>query len=655
MLKRILSWLLGPPLRTEASGLQSVGVGTGIALLGLDALASAAYGPEAALTVLLPLGAAGTGYLVPLSVAIVLLLLIIQLSYRQTIAAYPDAAGSYLVARTNLGSRTGLFAAAALWIDLVLNVAVAVAAGVGALVSAVPFLAPHTLAVCLVILLVLTAVNLRGTRDTALMLALPTALFVGCLFAVLVLGAFRAMGAGGVSWASAGGASAAGVSDAVSPWLLLRAFASGCTAMTGVEAVSNAVPVFGEPRVIKARRTLSSIVAILSVLVLGEAILCAVFRIAARPPGDTSYESVLSQLTRVVVGRTAFYYVTMAAVVAVLCLSANTSFAAFPRLCEQLAVDGYLPSGFAHRGPRLVYSRGIVLLSLLAGALLVAWRGVTDRLVPLFAVGALLAFTLSQAGMVAHWYRARGQAHRRRALAINAVGTIATGATLGIVLVAKFSEGAWLTVVALMALMVVFGSIEARNLARTRVTASAEPLDLQAVSAPIIVVPLTNLDRVTQKALRFSLALSKEVTALQVLAGDPGERDLSHDWEIEVEAPCRQAGHEPPKLVVLRSSLRRLVDPIVEHVRRTALVNPQRSLVIVLPELGARHWYHFIFGRVSTAALRARLLLEGGPNVIVANVYWYPEEADRRGRGWGGKSGDTLPQKRRSFPRRDDR
>jgi len=637
MLKRMLSWLLGPPLRTEESRLQGVGIGTGIALLGLDALASAAYGPEAALTVLLPLGAAGPAYLVPLSVAIVVLLLIIQLSYRQTIAAYPDAGGSYVVARSNLGPGAGLFAAAALWIDFVLNVAVAIAAGVGALVSAVPPLLPHTLALCLAILLVLTAINLRGTRDTALALALPTALFVGCLFTVLVVGAVKAAGTGTLAlpWASTA-ASPSSASGAISPWLLLRAFASGCTAMTGVEAVSNAVPVFGEPRVIKARRTLASIVAILSLLVLGVALLCAVFHITARPPGETSYESVLSQLTRTVVGRHAFYYVTMAAIIAVLCLSANTSFAAFPRLCEQLAVDGYLPARFAHRGPRLVYSWGIVLLALLAGALLVAWRGVTDRLVPLFAVGALLAFTLSQAGMVAHWYRARGQRFRRQALGVNAVGTIATGATLVIVLVAKFSEGAWLTVGAFAALMIAFRRIEARNRNRAQVTASAEPLDLRSLSAPLILVPLTDLDRVAHKALRFSLALSDEVTALQVLAGDPGERDLSPVWAREVEAPCRLAGHAPPKLVVLRSSLRRLVDPVVEHVQRTALVNPQRSLVIVLPELGERRWYRFIFGGARAAALRARMLLEGGPNVIVANVYWYREEADR---GHAGRRG----------------
>jgi hypothetical protein len=222
-------------------------------------------------------------------------------------------------------------------------------------------------------------------------------------------------------------------------------------------------------------------------------------------------------------------------------------------------------------------------------------------------------------------------------LGINALGTMATGATLVIVLVAKFSEGAWLTVGAFAALMVVFRRIEARNRDRAQVTASAEPLDLRSLSAPLILVPLSNLDRVAHKALRFSLALSSEVTALQVLAGDPGERDLSPVWAAEVEASCRLAGYAPPKLVVLRSSLRRLVDPIVEHVRRTALVNPERSVVIVIPELGERHWYRFVFRRAHAAALRARLLLEGGANVIVANVYWYLEEEARRARRRGGR------------------
>jgi amino acid transporter len=629
MPSRIVSWLIGPPLRTEASRHESLGVATGIPALGLDALASAAYGPEAALTVLLPLGVGGPALVLPLAVTIVTLLIIVQFSYRQTIAAYPSGGGSYVVASRNLGRRAGLLAGAALWVDYLLNAAVAISAGVGALVSAVPALLPHTLALCLGILVALTAVNLRGVRDSALVLAVPTYLFVGCLSTVVILALTR--------WAQAGGHPAAVMpppalpvaTTTASAWLLLRAFASGCTAMTGVEAVSNAVPLFREPRMVRARRTLAVIVAILVLLVIGVGCLSRIFQIGATPPGQAGYESVLSQLTRAVVGRGLFYYVTMGAITAVLCLSANTSFAAFPRLCRQLALDGYLPTPFAHLGLRLVYTAGIGLLALLAGALLVVFGGVTDRLVPLFAVGAFLAFTLSQLGMVVHWHRARGQRFRAQALAVNAAGALATTMTLAIVLLAKLAEGAWLTVVAIGALLLLFDRIQARTRGLERATEAADPLDFGDLKPPLVLVPLRRLDRVARKGLRFALTISDDVTALQVLASDPGDIDLSLTWHTLVERPCEQADRRAPKLVVLRSTFRRVVDPIVHHVRRTALVHPDRPIVIVVSELGERRWYHLLLRNYRATALKARLLLEGGPGVVVANTPWYVEEETR--------------------------
>ena len=423
--KSILDILFGPPL-LDADKKERVSPATGIPVFGLDALSSAAYGPEAALTILLVLGSAGIGYILPITFTIIVLLGIVYFSYRQTIAAYPSGGGSYTVASANLGRRLGLVAGAALLVDYILNVAVGISAGVGALVSAFPGLYPHTLALCLGILLILTIVNLRGTREAGLAFIVPTYVFVGCLGIVIVIGLVKTALNSGHPIPVAPIPSASPAVTAVSLWLLLKAFASGCTAMTGVEAVSNGVPVFRNPNVENARTTLTTIIAILMVLLAGIAFLCRWYGITATPQDQAGYQSVLSQLTTAVSGRNIFYYITMGAVLAVLALSANTSFADFPRVCRSIAEDGYLPHAFTIRGRRLVFSVGIWVLALLAGLLLVVFGGITDRLIPLFAIGAFSAFTFSQTGMVVHWKR-NGGPRARRDMMINGLGAVATG------------------------------------------------------------------------------------------------------------------------------------------------------------------------------------------------------------------------------------
>ncbi|WP_438039522.1 APC family permease [Sorangium sp. So ce128] len=342
-------------LASDEEEKEQIGPLSGIPVLGLDALASASYGPEAALTVLLPLGALGVHYIVPLSALVIGLLAIVYVSYRQTIAAYPSGGGSYIVAKENLGTRAGLVAAAALLIDYVLNVAVAVSAGVGAMVSAVPALLPHTLGLCLAVLVVLTAANLRGLRTAGLVFLVPTYAFLGCLFAVIGIGIGKTILHGGHPPPVVAPPSLPVALGTASLALLCHSFASGCTAMTGVEAVSNGVPAFRKPSSEQARRTLSYIVASLGILLAGIAILARAYGITATEPGKSGYQSIVSQIVGAVVGRGAFYYVTLAAVVAVLMLSANTSFADFPRLCRLLALDRFLPEPFIHRGrPRLL-------------------------------------------------------------------------------------------------------------------------------------------------------------------------------------------------------------------------------------------------------------------------------------------------------------
>jgi amino acid transporter len=398
--------LFGRPLASSEDEEERITPTQGIPTFGLDALSSAAYGPEAALTILLPLGLLGVQYIVPLTFAVIGLLVIVYFSYRQTIAAYPNGGGSYTVAKENLGNRAGLLAGAALMIDYLLNVAVGISAGIGALVSAVPSLLPHTLAMCLAVLIILTVVNLRGVKEAGTAFVAPTYLLVGTLVVVIVLGFYKVVASGGHPVAVvAPPRHASAALQAVGLWILVKAFASRCTALTGVEAVSNGVQAFRKPVVPAARATLTTIIAILILLLGGIAVLIRYYGIMATDPGAPGYQSVLSMVTGAVAGKGIFYHVTMFSVLLVLCLSANTSFADFPRLCRMVARDDYLPHSLATRGRRLVFSQGIWALAILSGLLLILFGGVTDRLIPLFAVGAFMAFTLSQAGMVGHWWR----------------------------------------------------------------------------------------------------------------------------------------------------------------------------------------------------------------------------------------------------------
>lgn len=391
----ILDLVVGKPIRTSDERAEQIGPTQGIPIFGLDALSSAAYGPEAALTLLIPLGLLGVRYIVPVSAAIITLLVIVYFSYRQTIAAYPSGGGSYTVARFNLGASAGLLAAAALLADYILTAAVGISAGVGALVSAVPSLLPHTVSLCVGILIVITIVNLRGVREAGAVFAVPTYLFVGTLLITIVVGIFRVLLSGGHPTPVVALPSPQAMTAVVSFWLLLKVFASGCTALTGVEAVSNGVKAFREPTVKNAQRTLTVIIFLLAVMLAGISYLVKMYGIAATDPGQSGYQSVLSMLTAAVFGKGLFYYLTIGSILTVLSLSANTAFADFPRLCRAIAQNNYLPHVFGYRGRRLVYTYGIVVLALLCGGVLILFGGVTDRLIPLYAVGAFMAFTLS--------------------------------------------------------------------------------------------------------------------------------------------------------------------------------------------------------------------------------------------------------------------
>ncbi len=612
--------LFGRPLASAEDQGQRISPAQGIPTFGLDALSSAAYGPEAALTILLPLGLAGVRYIIPLMAAIIVLLTIVYFSYRQTIAAYPTGGGSYTVAKENLGRRAGLLAAAALMIDYLLNVAVGISAGIGALVSAVPSLQKHTLGLCLIVLVVLTIVNLRGVREAGSAFITPTYFFVGTLGIVIALGLYRVVAAGGHPHALVSPAHVPAATGAVGLWLLLKAFASGCTALTGVEAVSNGVLAFREPVVPAARKTLGTIIVILIVLLGGIAALVRYYGISATVPGEAGYQSVLSMVTAAVAGRGIFYHLTMFSVLLVLCLSANTSFADFPRLCRAVAIDDYLPHALAARGRRLVYSEGIWALAVLAAGLLILFGGVTDRLIPLFAVGAFLAFTLSQAGMVAHWKKSKS-ATAIHSMLINGLGTVATGITVLVVLAAKFAEGAWVVVLLLPAALILMARIRRHYERVAQELQAKEARITQKQHPPIVIVPMEEWNAAAQKALRFAMTLSPEVQAVHIECD--GDDRITSEWKTAVEQPAREAGVPVPKLVTLRSPYRMVLHPLVNYVLAVEKENRNRTIAVAISVMVERHWYHYFLHNQRAEVLTAMLLLGGDRRINVINVPWY--------------------------------
>ncbi len=549
--------------------------------------------------------------------------MIVYFSYRQTIAAYPAGGGSYTVAKFNLGPGAALLAAAALLADYILTAAVGISAGVGALVSAVPSIQPHTVSICVGILIVVTVLNLRGVRDAGTAFAIPTYLFLGTLLITIVAGVLRVILSGGHPTPVSALPPAPPITEAVSYWLLLKVFASGCTALTGVEAVSNGVKAFREPTVDNARRTLTVIIFLLAVMLAGISYLVNAYGISATDPGQPGYQSVLSLLSAAVFGKGIFYYLTMGSVLFVLSLSANTAFADFPRLCRAIAQNNYLPHAFGYRGRRLVYTYGIAVLAVLCGGLLMLFGGVTDRLIPLYAVGAFLAFTLSQAGMVVHWRKNRGPGWLRKAF-VNGIGSFVTGVTVGVVLVAKFVDGAWITIIFIPMTIVFFVAIRRHYHAVKMLTACKVPVRAAILNEqPIVVIPVEHWSDVTRLGIEFAARLSSEVIALHVDPAAEHSEPLETDWEHYVNRPFRELGKEPPKLQTLPSPYRFIIVPIVQFILDLSEKNPNRSIIVVIPELVEDRWYEYFLHNQRGRLLEWVLVARGNERIFTVNAPWY--------------------------------
>jgi amino acid transporter len=624
----ITDFLIGRPLANSEQRAEHVGSAAGVPIFGLDALTSAAYGPEAALALLMPLGIAGVHYIIPISIAIITLLIIVFFSYRQTIDAYPNGGGSYTVARENLGTLPSLLAAAALMIDYILTAAVGISAGVGALVSIdAAALQKHRLLLCLAILLLLTLVNMRGVRETGGAFLIPTYLFVGTLLTVICVGLFKSFLSGGHPHPVVPPPTLPPATAALSLWLIIKAFSSGCAALTGVEAVSNGVTAFREPRSQNAKKTLTVIILVLTALLAGIALLCNFYGIGAVDPDSPHYQSVISELTAAVMGRGVFYYTTIAGILMALSLSANTAFADFPRLTRAIALDRFLPGVFMIRGRRLLYSHGIYALATFTAILLIVFRGVTDRLIPLYAIGAFLAFTLSQAGMVVHWRRHKEKGSTLH-MFINGLGAVATGITVMVVLIAKFAEGAWITAVLIPLLILLMLRVR-RHYDRVAAEVNCNrPLSLDNIQPPIVVLPMDRWSRITEKGMRFALMLSRDIRAVHVHIGEDQDTkdeddELTPIWQKMVAKPLEAAQLDVPQLVILRSPYRFVVAPLVDYILKLEADNPRRQIAVLVPELVVSRWWQNLLHNQRAQVLKVLLLVKGSQRILVVNIPWY--------------------------------
>ncbi len=598
MMRSVYRLVFGRPLRTSEGDHERLDRPRAIGAFGLDALSSVAYGPDEILYVLVLAGSAGVAWNLPIAAAIVALLAIVITSYRQTIFAYPHGGGSYTVARENLATGVSLVAAAALMVDYLTTVAVSITAGVEAIIAFAPALDTIRVPLDVGLILLLMFVNLRGVREAGGLFVIPTYIFVGSLGLLIAWGLFRLTLGGGLPQVPALPAQPI---EAVSLFLILRAFAGGCTAMTGVEAIANGVPVFQPPETKNAASTLVILAAVLCALFLG--VVALGNAIGAVPSGQAN---VIAQIGQAVVGSSPLFYLVQISAAVILALAANTSFNGFPLLAAIMARDSYLPHQFGHRGLRLAYSNGIVVLGSLAILLVIAFGGRTHALIPLFAIGVFLCFTLSQTGMVRHWHRLRGPGWPAK-LAINGVGAVTTGIVTLIVVTTKFAEGAWIVLVLIPVLVATFSRIHAHYVDEAEELNVGHP-PRPAATPHNLLIPVARLDCAVAETVGYALSIGGTVRAMHVVTEDDDAEALRTSWAAwGVEVP----------LVLVPSPYRTLVGPLLHEIRRIHKEAGGR-VTVLLPEVVPRHWWQE--GLHNQTVLTLQLALRGAPGVVVTTV-----------------------------------
>ena len=574
----------------------------GLAALSLDALSSVAYGPEAIVIVLVAAGTAGLSYTLPVTLAIVLLLAVLVISYRQVIAAFPGGGGAYAVASKHLGGMASLVAAASLIVDYVLNAAVGVSAGVEALTSAFPALYPDRVIICLIVLALITAANLWGVAESARLFIAPTVAFIVAIAAVIIGGLLRSHPAVPVAH------NLPQVAESVGVLLLLKAFASGCSALTGVEAIANAVPQFRQPRARRAQHTEMMLGIILGLMLIGIAVLIRKFHVSPSPT-----ETTLAQLTAAAVGHNVLFYAIQLITTVLLALAANTSFGGLPVLASLLARDNFLPHMFALKAERSVFRYGVGVLAVAAAVLLVVSKGDTQKLIPVFAIGVFVGFTLSQAGMVKHWHEQHSDGWVGRAF-INGLGAVLTTVALAIELVSKFTEGAWLVVLVIPLVVLLFNRIHRAYDEIGVLLELGKTPDPPERAAALAVVPVRGMSRLTREAISAALSLADDVVAVTICYHDPDDEETTERFRTQWEE------WDPGvPLVTLHTMHRSLGPPVVEYLRAREQEDPHRRVVVVIPEVQPEHWWRWFLHNQRGFVLN-RAVVAGTDNVVVCRL-----------------------------------
>jgi amino acid transporter len=599
-LKRLL---LGSPIPTFREKQQRLPKVLGLAVFSSDALSSVAYATEEILLVLIEAGWTALYLSWPISLAIVALLFIVTTSYYQTIHAYPSGGGAYIVARENLGVNAGLVAAAALMIDYVLTVAVSIAAGVAAITSAFPALYAHRVALCLLCILVMTLINLRGVKESGKIFAVPTYLFIGSFLALVGLGLLDYVSSPALSPTASSSQAGAG---ALTWFLMLRAFASGCTALTGVEAISNGVQAFQPPEAKNASITLMWMAGILGSFFVGITFLANHYGVMPKEG-----ETVVSQLARGIFGGGVFYYLIQVATALILVMAANTSYADFPRLASLLGRDHFLPRQMANRGDRLVFSNGIIILGMLAALLIIIFQAHTHALIPLYAVGVFLSFTLSQTGMVRHWLTGKPRGWGRGSV-INSVGAMTTAGVLVIIATTKFTHGAWVVLLLLPMLAVALRKIHRHYQLVAAQMSLRELHPPQGRSQHTVLLPVSGVYRQVINALQYARLLSPDVRAVYIELDPEATRNIRPEWQ--------KWGYGVP-LIVLHSPYRSIVQPLLHYIEQVQDECPDQIVTVILPEFVPAKWWQHILHNQTALQIKGALLFKRG--VIVTSVPYH--------------------------------
>ncbi|HEV2251547.1 MAG TPA: APC family permease [Candidatus Limnocylindria bacterium] len=606
--EKVRTVLFGRRLSSEQEHEERLTKVTGLAIFASDNISSSAYATEATMHALALAGAGALALTMPLTVAIVVILAIVVISYLQVIKAYPNGGGSYVVASENLGRLPGLVAAAALLVDYVLTVSVSVAGGVLAITSARPDLDPYKVTIGVVFIGLLTIGNLRGIREAGVLFAGPTYFYVLSVFGVLAIGLYRMLM--GDLPAPVPPPAVVHQSEALSAFLILRAFSSGSVALTGTEAVANGVPAFRKPESVNARIVLVAMGTLFGTLFIGISFLST--HIGLQPDASET-QSILSMLTRSLVGDGWYFYVVQIATAVILTLAANTSFSGFPRLASILATDRFMPRQFAQRGDRLAYSFGIIVLAVLSAILLAVYQASVNGLIPLYTIGVFIAFTLSQAGLVRHWLRQRGRGWRF-SIGVNALGAVATGIVAVVVTITKFALGAWLVLAVMPVLVYLMWRVHRhyRKIEDELLIPRGARVALRA-RAPRLIVPISRIDKAALHALSLARGLSPHVTALHISFDEDGAQAFKDRW-------ARSIGSEVP-IEVIVSPYRSLIAPMLSYLDAIDDQDHDRPIVVVLAEFVPRHFWDAALH--NQTALRLKLALFARPNTSVIDVPYH--------------------------------